>query len=261
MGIRFTSRLTRGKLTDGYSFRIEQLTENVVMAYAFQLPRSLTTADRRSVEIHISDVRGEEEKGRIHALYRYCPESYISDGFVPPNLDFQNCFLHNNTTAITPGGPSLRKMINSKATAVASRKGPAEVVEGVVLTKGNLFHAISRHSVMASPVNFPTYRKKPFFKTVQLETSRPGNSVFISVSMVEALVKSTIISPDKVTCVKNGNIAYERGFKTEIGHNVWGCCHITRVILTPCTSLSRVKEGIKFDFVTAFPAQNFLPSI
>ena len=151
-------------------------------------------------------------------------------------------------------------MISTKATAVASRKIPAEVVKGVVLCKGNLYHATSRHSVMASPVNFPTYRKKPFFRAVQLETSGPGNSAFISVGMVEALIKSTIMSPDKVTTVKHNNIAYEKGFRTEIGHNVWGCCHLTRVIVTPCTSLTHVKEGVTHNFVTAYPVQHFLPS-
>lgn len=229
------------------------------MAYPLTLPRALTTADRRSVKLHISDVRGKEEKGSVQTVYRYCPENYVGDGFIPPNLDFKNCYLHNNTKAVISGGPSLKKLISSTAPHCKGKVSP-QIVGDVLLHSSKIYHVLSTHSLMLSDSkNFLTFRRKNLFQTLTAQ-GESGNSVFISVSMVEPLIKATIISPDKISTVKYGNTTYEKAFKTEIGHSSRGCCHIVRVILAPCSSHVHVRDGVIFDLVTAYPVHHFNPS-
>ena len=141
------------------------------MAYSLALPHALTTADRRSVEVYISDVRGNEEQGKVHTVHRFCPENYVSDGFIPPNLDFLNCYLHTNTKAMTAGGPSLKKLISSTTSRCrGDTNNSPQVVAGVVLKRSKLFHVLSTHSVMTSDSkNFISYRKKPIFQTLLQE--------------------------------------------------------------------------------------------
>ena len=129
------------------------------------LPRVLSPADRHSVDLFISDVRESIEKGKVHTVYRYCPETYSSDGYTPPNLDFRNCFLHSNTTALTPGGPSLKKLISKKNHTSLQKQIP-DVVNGVILHRRNLQHVFATHCVVASDINFPTCRKKQYSKYI-----------------------------------------------------------------------------------------------
>ena len=213
------------------------------------LPLCLTTDHKRSVWEFTSDIRGYLETGKTHNFVRYCPESYRTDGFVPPNLNFRNCFLHRNTTPMTRGGPSLKKLISD------SSEAPSSVVLGVIVLKPRLYHVIERHSVKGPVSSFHVLRRKPFFETFQSLTGGVGNSVFICSSMVEGLIKSTLHQPDKVNIVKYGNKAYERLFKSEIGHSAAGCCHVVRVIVKPSTHALATEE-----LVTSYPTTCFLSS-
>ena len=221
------------------------------------LPQTLSPANRRSVDLFISDVRESIETGKVHTVYRYCPETYCSDGYTPPNLDFRNCFLHSNTTALTPGGPSLKKLISKKSHTKLQKQIP-DVINGVILHRRNLQHVFSTHCVVASDINFSTCRKKSIFQVQQPITKLPGNSVFLSVGMVTALITLTIQFSDKITVTKLNCLALEKAFRTEIGHNTQGCCHIVRVIVSRCCS--ETTRGATFDLKTAFPVSTFLPT-
>ena len=223
------------------------------MAAVLPLPLCLSTAHKRPVREFTSDIRHHMENGEEHDFVRYCPESYQSDGYVPPNLNYRNCFLHANTTPSTRGGPSLKRLI-----AESLREGPSqpsEVVGRVVVLKNKIHHVLERHSVTGPVSRFHLIRRKPSFERVQTMTGGAGNSVFICNTMVEGLILSTLHQPDKVTDVKHGNKAYERLFKSEIGHSATGCCHVVRVIVKPSNHCTASEE-----LVTSYPTKCFLPS-
>ena len=222
------------------------------------LPISLSTKHRRSVWEFISDVKSGVETGEEKQLFRYCPEEYIRDSYIPPNLDFSNCFLHNNTTPINASSPSLKKFITS-STGKATQ---SEVVSNVLLLVSKLQHSVTSHSVVASAINFQKCRTKPYFKINQLESHQLGNSVFISTSMVHGLIKHTVSAPDKITRAKysSDRFLYERAYKTEIGHNANGCCHVVRVVVQRCQNPTLLCQGVLYELVTAFPTQSFSPN-
>lgn len=228
------------------------------MAYT-PLPFSLSTRDRRSVLETISDIRSGTESGQESRLYRYCPMQYVRDEYVPPNLDYSNCFLHSNTTPVNSGGPSLKKLISTRK----GKATEAQVVNGVLLTPSRLQHTISGHSVVASAINFQNCRMKPMFKIVQVEHEYPGNSVFISTSMVEGLVKHTISLPDKISPSRHSpdRVVFQRSYKTEIGHNASGCCHVVKVVVQRCQNSTLVEKGVLYELITAFPDHAFSPSL
>ena len=216
------------------------------------LTRALSYSDRRSVQVFISDIRGGFEKGKVEKVICYCPESYLVDEYIPPNFCYRQCYLHGSTVPLNPGGPSIKSLVvRAKNTEVVA------VVKGVVLLPKKLKHAAFRHSLMVTnPKFFNIQRQKPFFKRIQPLTSEPGNSVFICVTMVEALIKATLITPDKIIETKGFKISYEKAFKTEIGHNFQGCCHIVRVV----TEHTNSHTGATQRLVTAYPITHFSPS-
>jgi hypothetical protein len=157
---------------------------------------------------------------------------------------------------LTPGGPLLKKLLSNKSHTNLQKQIP-DVVNGVILHRRNLQHVFSTHCVVASDINFPKCRKKLIFQVMQPITKLPGNSVFISVGMVSALIKLTIQFPDKISVAKFNNLAIEKAFRTEIGHSPQGCCHIVRVIVSRCCL--KTTPGATFDLKTAYPVTAFLP--
>ena len=225
------------------------------MAYT-ALPKSLTVSDRWAVHSFISDIRNGVETGTVHALKRYCPVDYCSDGYTPPNLDFTQCFLHSNTTALKPtvNGVSLKNLIVRTKLCV---KGLEEVVNNTLMSQAALSHVIHGCSVgAADKCDFQTSRKKPHFQAIQPCTGKPGNSVFISRSMVPGLIKYTLNDPDKVSPAYDGRVTFEKGFRTEIGHSSAGCCHIVRVIV----KVKSTYRAGRYTLVTAFPVKAFSPT-
>lgn len=218
---------------------------------AAPLPQIVAPSHKRSVKLFISDVRGGVEKGGLFTVDRYCPENYMSDGYVPPNLNFSQCFLSTNTRSLSSGGPSMRKFFSKKS----SKKITSPVVGGVTFRPHSLKHVFSSHCVLGSDMNFPYMRKKPIFQWIQPVTGFPGNSVFLAPSMVEGLISLTVSYPDKITTVKNGNTAFEKGFRTEIGHSSMGCCHVVRVVTSALNPSSPT-----CNLITAYPTHHFSPS-
>ena len=236
------------------TFKMSWLNTPVTMRALYALPQSLSFADRRSVEVFISDVREGTEKGRAVKLVRYCPQHFQKDLFIPPNLCYKGCFLQSSIVPLTLGGPSVKKLVvrgNSES------DGTPTVVNGVVLPKHAINHVMTTHSVNTTDPKFVmSLRQKSFFQRLNPLTGETGNSVFICVTLVLPLIKATLLVPDKVTQARSGRVAHERCFKTEIGHNFAECCHIVRVI----TEYTHTHTGATQKLVTAFPASHFSPS-
>lgn len=217
----------------------------VDMAHFCPLPLSLTVGHKRRQEVFISDIRMGAEEGKVWAVWQFCPENYSRDLYIPPNYNFRQCFLHNQTTALVPSGASVKKLLSEDGESFFS---------GVLLGHGAMVHLMSRHSISSgSSKKFISDRQKPFFLRDQPFGGGPGNSVFIDSTMVKALIKATLLHPDKITHSVGSKIFYERGFRTEIGHNYHGCCHVVRVI----TEITASHEKSQLKVVTAYPVSHF----
>ena len=241
------SHITPGSLRlVNVSFQIRRLKETDMALSA--LTKSLDVSDRRSVNLFISDIRFGQEAGKVHQVWQYCPETYRSDGYIPPNLNYTDCFLHSNTVAIYPAHnqPSLKSLILKTK---VEKKGFEEDVAGVLMAQEGLLHAIHGHTVKGGgKVALHIARKQPHFNAFGLK----ANSTLISGTMMCGLVKYTLAHPDKLSILRNGNLAYEKAYKTEIGHSISGCCHVMRVIVNP------VSFGQRRSVVTAYPVTCFL---
>ena len=226
----------------------------VAMSALPDLPRSLSFTDRRSVLVFVSDIRGGLETGRVQKVVRYCPEHFTRDLFIPPNLCYKNCFLQGSTVPLTSGGPSIKSLVLRGRT---KGSGPLSVVRGVVLLKNEINHVTARHSLNATDSKFfMSQREKSFFQRLNPLTGETGNSAFICVTLVVPLIKATLLLPDKITQARGGRTSHERCFKTEIGHNAHGCCHVVKVITEP----TNAHRGATQKLVTAYPISHFSAS-
>ena len=236
------------------TFKMSWLHRPFAMRALPDLPRSLSYTDRRSVQVFVSDIREGTEKGRVVKVVRYCPEHFTHDLFIPPNLCYKNCFLQGSTVPLTLGGPSIKNLVLRDK---PKSGGIPSVVNGVVLPKNAITHVTATHSLNTTDSKFfMSQRAKSFFQRLNPLTGEIGNSVFICVTLVVPLIKATLLFPDKVTQAKGGRIAHERCFKTEVGHDFHGCCHIVKVI----TEYTHTHTGATQKLVTAYPTSHFSPS-
>ena len=217
------------------------------MASLQRVTKRLSLSDRRAVSLFISDIRKGREEGVVHKVYQYCPEYCNRDLYTPPNFDFTQCFLISNTKALhcVPNSPSLKNLCLKNKDFCENQE---ETVNGVVITREGLLHAMHGHTVVdGDRSDFQIQRCRPQFRL----NEKSGNSVLISRNMLCGLIKTTLLNPDKITLCKDFGWAHEKAFKTEIGHSTSGCCHLLRVISKPDKLGQRT-------LATAYPTNAFL---
>lgn len=237
-------------------FKMSWLYTHVPCKAVVDLPWSLSHTDRRKVQVLVSNLRGGVDTGRVQTLVRYCPEHFLGDSYVPPNLCFQNCYLINNTVPLTLGGPSI-KSLKGGEDPTKSNGRRFIVVNGVEVWENEIKHVKARHTLKPSHTpEFMSDRMSEQFVKLHPITGVKGNSVFICQTMVLALIKATIMAPDKVTEANGGRVSHEKCFKTEIGHSVdGGCCHVVKVVTE-----YKNAQGATQKLVTAYPVSSFSPS-
>ena len=138
------------------------------------------------------------------------------------------------------------------------------VVKGTILTTGSLSHIIENHSVMSVELkSIMSNRQRSCFLRIQPFTGDGGNSAFICVTLVEPLIKATLFSPDKIIREKSGKLILEKAFKTEIGHNVHGCCHIVHVVTVATSGVhtTAAEAAATHTLLTAYPVKHFTLSM